>query len=177
MAGYNGYQWLADFAVYALLGWLLEELMFGGLTGRLVNRGFVKGPYGITFAVTGMIALRAAQLTDSVFLELLLCFAAAAALNALGYAFARFLAGRKVWPFSPFWVLVEAAAVFVLAMKVQPGLDALILWIPSAVLWVLLLVFYLPLWNQVVDAAADLRTSAAQGALIPRWARAYGRAE
>ena len=50
------YQLLYYFAIYAFLGWILEVAFHGAIVGKVINRGFLNGPFCPIYGV-GMIAM------------------------------------------------------------------------------------------------------------------------
>ena len=45
MFGYNGFQWLFLFYIYCFLGWCFESAFVSLKSRKLVNRGFMRGPF------------------------------------------------------------------------------------------------------------------------------------
>ncbi len=45
MFGYNGFQWLFFFYIYCFLGWCFESAFVSLKSRKLVNRGFMRGPF------------------------------------------------------------------------------------------------------------------------------------
>ena len=45
MFGYSGFQWLFFFYMYCFFGWCFESTFVSLKTGKLVNRGFMRGPF------------------------------------------------------------------------------------------------------------------------------------
>ncbi len=45
MFGYSGFQWLFFFYMYCFFGWCFESTFVSLKSGKLVNRGFMRGPF------------------------------------------------------------------------------------------------------------------------------------
>ena len=45
MFGYNGFQWLFFFYMYCFFGWCFESTFVSLKSKKLVNRGFMRGPF------------------------------------------------------------------------------------------------------------------------------------
>lgn len=45
MLGYNGFQWLFFFYIYCFFGWCFESAFVSFKSRKLVNRGFMRGPF------------------------------------------------------------------------------------------------------------------------------------
>ena len=46
------YQLLYYFAIYAFLGWILEVAFHGAIVGKVINRGFLNGPFCPIYGVS-----------------------------------------------------------------------------------------------------------------------------
>ena len=57
MFGYNGFQWLFFFYIYCFLGWCFESAFVSLKSRKLVNRGFMRGPFLPLYGSSAMMML------------------------------------------------------------------------------------------------------------------------
>ena len=152
---YSFYELLSYFAIYSMLGFVLEQLAFGNMGGKLVKRGLLPGPYCPIYGFDALLII--CNLMIYAGKGLLVAF-----LSFVAFAGMRILTGflLKTITGIPFWAstwIVPAESVggafigLVIVNFVQPLLAAIVSWIPTLVLMIGLMIFYGFFVSQSID--------------------------
>lgn len=146
------YNYLLYFLAFSFLGWCAEVTFYIFKTGRLVNRGFAKGPFCPIYGVGISLSYLLLSSVENILLLALFSMAVATAVElAVGLAFDKLL-GIRLWDyrgerwsiggyvcpkFSLIWGIVSAAVI-----RLIPTLDPLLTLARSPRICVLVLVAF-----------------------------------
>ncbi|MDD5921953.1 MAG: hypothetical protein PUC44_02055 [Eubacteriales bacterium] len=174
MEGYRFYELLLIFVFYSFLGWLIEEIVVAGLLGKHGKRGFLTGPFGVTYGIGGAAGTLLLTKIPETPIRFLVVLAIAFGLNLLGILLVRIMAGRLLWKFSFFATLFAGVCAFVFTTDLTPILRVIVMTVPAKFSWILLLVFCLWIWQDFVDSCGYLWEYRKKGIVPVRWRKAYG---
>ena len=146
-------QLLFLFAVFAILGWLMEQVLYF-VTGRAALRGWLSGPWGILSGLGGIVLVTVILPLEMYWFELIpVLMVLAMVLNGLGVLGHKVFLGAPLWRFSMGFSMF-AGLLCMIGVELSDRILWLMDWLPAPAMLVLLLAFYLPFTRNVIDGLA-----------------------
>lgn len=172
MFGYNGFQWLFFFYMYCFFGWCFESTFVSLKSKKLVNRGFMRGPF-LPLYGSGAIMMLVVSMPfrDNVLLTYIAGVIGATALEYVTGVVMEALFKMRYWDYSnrPFnyqgYICLRSSVVWgfftiLMTRVVHTPIEQKVMLIPGRVLsWVtvLLTIYIVADFTLSFKAALDLR--------------------
>lgn len=150
---YEFYEILMLFAMYAILGWIFEQLLYG-IHGKAVKRGLLKGPFSMLYGVSGVLMIFLLEpFNDSILYTFCAVFIAAIIFDLLALLVLKACSGLFMWEYSFIYVLIGTVLMIIAAKDVNPLLEKLVDIMPTWTQFAFLIIFYMWFISDFIDAA------------------------
>lgn len=158
IAGYKLYQLLLFFGLYSIIGYAIEQILYG-FSGYAVKRGFLAGPACIMYGLGSLIAvIFVMPACWNLYMQIVVLAVVSIVINAVAALLIRIISGVFLWRFTIGYSLIGTAFGLLLVRGAHQAIASAVFMLPTWLDMILLLVILVPMVSQFIDGVASLFT-------------------